>query len=165
MSAVKAKNMPVAELMREKRNAANDPADYFEYIMFAWGNCQAGDRLVMERALERFPSEEDLRVHFKPGVRFYFKYDHLINHPKASFDGVLPVKVKDEINLSDWVHRIVIPAEIKSNIENCIPASHWKITQINYSSHRPTTHDRASHNINCWLPRRLSSCATSQSHS
>lgn len=77
----------------------------------------------MERALERFPSEEDLSVHFKPGVRFYFKYDKLVKHPNATFDGVLPVKVKDEINLNDWVHRIVIPAEIKSNIENCIPSS------------------------------------------
>lgn len=44
LSAIKARNVPVAELMREKKNAANDPADYFEYIMFAWGNCQAGDR-------------------------------------------------------------------------------------------------------------------------
>lgn len=123
MSAVKARNVPVAELMREKRNAANDPADYFEYIMFAWSNCQTGDRLVMERALERFPSEEDLSVHFKPGVRFYFKHDKLVKHPNATFDGVLPVKVKDEINLSDWVHRIVIPAEIKNKIENCIPSS------------------------------------------
>lgn len=46
--------------MSEQRNAANDPADYFEYIMFALGNCQAGDRLVIERELGRFPNEEDL---------------------------------------------------------------------------------------------------------
>ena len=50
------------QLMNESRNAANDPADYFEYIMFSWGNCQAGDRLVMERALGRFPDDEDLSV-------------------------------------------------------------------------------------------------------
>ena len=37
-------------LMNENRNAANDPGDYFEYIMLAWGNCQGGYRLVMERA-------------------------------------------------------------------------------------------------------------------
>ena len=43
--------------------------------MFAWGNCQAGDRLVMERKLGRFPNEEDLSVHFSPGVRFYFEYE------------------------------------------------------------------------------------------
>lgn len=123
LSAVKARNIPAEQLMREKRNAANDPADYFEYIMFAWGNCQAGDRLVMERALNRFPNEDDLSVYFAPGVRFYFKYDELIKHPKATFDGVLPVKVKDEIKLSDWVHRIVIPTELKSKIVDSIPVS------------------------------------------
>lgn len=121
LSAVKARNLPAKQLMCEKRNAANDPADYFEYIMFSWGNCQAGDRLVMERALNRFPNEDDLSVYFTPGVRFYFKYDELIKHPKATFDGVLPVKVKDEIKLSDWVHRIVIPTELKSKIEGSIP--------------------------------------------
>lgn len=123
LSALNARNVPVEQLMREKRNAANDPADYFEYIMFTWGNCQAGDRLVMERALGRFPDEEDLSVYFKPGVRFYFKYDELIKHPKAICDGVLPMKVRDEVELNDWVHRIVIPMELKHKIVKCIPLS------------------------------------------
>lgn len=123
LSAVKARGVAVKQLMSEKRNAANDPADYFEYIMFAWGNCQAGDRLVMERALGRFPNDDDLSVRFKPGVRFYFRYDELIKHPKAIFDGVLPVKVKDEIQLEDWVYKIVIPTELKSRAEDYIPAS------------------------------------------
>lgn len=123
LSALKARNVPVSQLMSEKRNAANDPADYFEYIMFSWGNCQAGDRLVMERALGRFPNEEDLSVHFKPGVRFYFKYDELIKYPKATYDGVLPLKVKDEIELTDWVYRIVVPMEQKAKIENAVPDS------------------------------------------
>ena len=123
LSALNARNIPVGELIKEKRNAANDPADYFEYIMFAWGNCQAGDRLVMERALGRFPNEEDLSIYFKPGVRFYFKYDELIKHPRAICDGVLPMKVKDEIELSDWVYKIVIPAEMKIKIERDIPFS------------------------------------------
>lgn len=38
-------------------------------------------------ALGRFPDEKDLSVGFKPGVRFYFKYEELIRHPKATFDG------------------------------------------------------------------------------
>lgn len=37
LSAIKARNLSVEELMAESRNAANDPADYFEYIMLAWG--------------------------------------------------------------------------------------------------------------------------------
>ena len=72
--------------------------------MLAWGNCQAGDRLVMERKLERFPNENDLSVNFTPGIRFYFRYEKLIKHPSVVFDGVLPMKVKDEIILCDWVY-------------------------------------------------------------
>ena len=121
LSALNARKVSVEELMSENRNAANDPADYFEYIMFAWGNCQAGDRLVMERALGRFPNEEDLSVHFNPGVRFYFKYDQLLKHPNAVCDGVLPMKVKDEIILKDWIYKIVIPMKLKEKLELCIP--------------------------------------------
>lgn len=121
LSALNARKVPVEELMRQNRNAANDPADYFEYIMFTWGNCQAGDRLVMERVLERFPTEEDLSVRFSPGVRFYFKYEKLSRHPNVIFDGVLPMKVKDEIILSDWVYKIVIPVKLKEALELYIP--------------------------------------------
>lgn len=121
LSALNARKIPVEELMREKRNAANDPSDYFEYIMFTWGNCQGGDRLVMERTLGHFPDEEELSIGFNPGVRFYFKYEELLKHPDAVCDGVLPVKVKDEIVLYDWVYKIVIPVKLKSQIESYIP--------------------------------------------
>lgn len=107
--------------MAEKRNAANDSADYFKYVMFAWGNCQAGDRLVMERKLGRFPNEDDLSVNFTPGVRFYFKYDKLVKHPNVVFDGVLPMKVKGEIKLNDWINVIVIPTELKNDVGVVIP--------------------------------------------
>ena len=123
LSALNARKVSVEELMSEKRNAANDPADYFEYIMFAWGNCQAGDRLVMERKLGRFPNDEDLSVNFTPGVRFYFRYDALLKHPNAVCDGVLPMKVKDEIILSDWVYKIVIPMKLKNDLGLYIPAN------------------------------------------
>ena len=123
LSAINARKISVEELMAEKRNAANDPADFFEYVMFSWGNCQAGDRLVMERTLERFPNEEDLSVKFNTGVRFYFKYDEITKHPNKIFDGVLPLKVKDEVILSDWVHKIVIPMKLKDTLENYIPSN------------------------------------------
>ncbi len=121
LSAVNARRLPSEQLMRESRNAAKDPADYFEYIMFAWGNCQAGDRLVMERALGHFPNEEELSERFEPGVRFYFRYEELAKHPKAIFDGVLPMKVKDELCLSEWVYRIVIPMKLKGELESHVP--------------------------------------------
>ena len=122
LSAVLARKKSAKELKAESRNAANDPEDYFNYVMFAWGNCQAGDRLVMERKLGRFPSEDDLRSGFEPGVRFFFKYKDIVTHPKAVFDGVLPVKVKDEVILKDWVHAIILPTEYRETMKSHIPA-------------------------------------------
>lgn len=121
LSAINARKVPVEMLLQEQRNAANDPADYFEYIMFAWGNCQAGDRLVMERSLWHFPDKNDLSIGFHPGVRFYFQYETLISHPNATCDGVLPMKVKDEIILDDWVYKIVIPADLKAILAPHVP--------------------------------------------
>ena len=123
LSALNARQVPVETLINENRNAANDPADYFEYIMLAWGNCQAGDRLVMERSLGRFPNDNDLSIGFNPGVRFYFQYEKLLSHPSSVCDGVLPMKVKDEIILGDWVYKIVIPTKLKAILEPHIPNS------------------------------------------
>lgn len=121
LSAIKARKVSVEELMAESRNAAKDPADYFEYVMLSWGNCQAGDRLVMERKLGRFPDETDLSVHFAPGVRFYFRYDELAKHPARVFDGVLPMKLKDEIILRDWLCVMAVPEELREMIAPAIP--------------------------------------------
>ena len=116
LSARKARKVSVEELMAEFRNMAHDPADYFEYIMLCWGNCQAGDRLVMERKLGRFPNTQDLSVDFTPGVRFYFRYEVLAKHPGRVFDGVLPMKVKDEIVLNDWLYAMVIPEGVALDV-------------------------------------------------
>lgn len=115
------RGLPSSVLKGESRNAANDPEDYFNYVMFAWGNCQAGDRLVMERKLKRFPTEEDLSANFTPGVRFFFRYEEIIKHPNAIFDGVLPLKIYDEVNLLDWVDTIVIPLNERGAFESVIP--------------------------------------------
>lgn len=121
LSAVNAKKLPAEVLMKESRNAANDPADYFDYVMLSWGNCQAGDRLVMERKLKRFPNEKDLSVDFTPGVRFYFKFDDLTQNPDTIFDGVLPMKVKDKIVLDDYVYAIIIPLQYAELLKDRIP--------------------------------------------
>ena len=121
LSPVRARKMTAKELVDESRNAANDPEDYFDYIMFAWGNCQAGDRLVMERKLKRFPDEKDLSTGFTPGVRFFFRYKDLAAHPNAVFEGVLPLKVKNEVVLKDYVSGIVVPAEYREIVEPHIP--------------------------------------------
>ena len=117
LSPVLARNRTAEELAEEPRNAANDPEDYFQYIMFAWGNCQAGDRLVNERRLGRFPDERDLSEGFVPGIRFCFRYEDLIRHPYAVFEGVLPMKVRDEVILKDWLYAAIVPESFRKAIE------------------------------------------------
>lgn len=121
LSAVNARKLPAKELRMEPRNMAKDPTDFFDYIMFSWGNCQAGDRLVMERKMNRPPTDEDLSINFTPGVRFYFKYEKLSKHPKAIQDGFLPMKIKDELLLVDYVYAIIIPAQQKEFFTGRIP--------------------------------------------
>lgn len=120
LSSVKARNTPAEQLKLESKNAAKDPADYFEYLMLSWGNCQAGDRLVMERKLKRDPNEEDLSNGFTPGVRFFFKYDELVKHPNAVFDGYHPLKIKDELTLKDNVFTIIVPELYREKFESII---------------------------------------------
>jgi hypothetical protein len=88
--------------------------------MFAWGNCQAGDRLVMERMLDRLPSEDDVGKDFAPGIRFYFRYDDIIRHPGNVFDGHHPAKVKDEIVLVDYMYACIVPEQHRSDFEKLI---------------------------------------------
>ena len=122
LSPVLARQLSAEELAEEPRNAAGDPPDYFQYIMFAWGNCQAGDRLVMERKLQRFPNDNDLSDRFTPGVRFYFRYDKLIRHPNAVFEGVLPLKIRDEVTLKNWVFAIIASMRDRELIAPYVPA-------------------------------------------
>lgn len=111
LSAKNARRKSIDDLVREDRNAAKDPADFFDYIMFSWGNCQAGDRLVMERKYNRPPTEEDLSVHFTPGVRFYFNYSDLVKHPSAKQDGYHALKIKDALDLEPYLDAIIIPED------------------------------------------------------
>jgi len=124
LSAVKARNKPAAELVLEPRNAAKDPSDYFDTIMFAWGNCQAGDRLVMERLLDgKPPDENDLSAGFQPGVRFYFTCTNIMNHANFVDDGYHPAKIRGELSLADYLYCCIIPEENRMEFENIIPAS------------------------------------------
>jgi hypothetical protein len=121
LSAIKARNKTGLELSKEPRNAAKDTPDYFEYIMFSWGNCKAGDSLVMERMLGRFPDKNDLTVGFKPGVRFYFKYEDILKHKNYENDGHHPAKIKDEISLFDYLYCCIIPKDFQDDFLEIIP--------------------------------------------
>lgn len=67
--------------------------------------------MVMERKLGGFPDENDMRVGFTLGVRFFFRYDKLIKHPDAVFEGVLPLKIKNEVILKEWASAIIVPTD------------------------------------------------------
>jgi len=124
LSAVKAFGKATDELVLDARNAAGDPADYFDYIMFAWGNCQAGDRLVMERnsggSLSYDAFLEALEKDFSPGVRFYFRYSDIIRHPGYVFDGYHPAMVKNELILADYLYACIIPEQNRDDFAGII---------------------------------------------
>ena len=109
LSACKARRKLGRTLALEDRNAGGDPPDYFKYVMFTFGNCTAGDRLVMERALGRFPTDEDLTEKFYPGVRFYFRYLDLVNHPRFCSDGYHYCKIKDKLDIKKYLVAVIAP--------------------------------------------------------
>jgi len=117
LSAVRVYGKRGKELSAEKRESVwNDPADYFEYIMFCWGDSPIGDYVVLSEA---FPCEEDLsNGNLNPGVRFYFRYEDILRHPGHTFDGYHPIKVKDEIILSDYLYACIVPNQYKAEFDN-----------------------------------------------
>ena len=122
-SAVKARNKTGEYLSKEPRNAAKDTPDYFDYIMFMWGNCFGGDSLVMERMLKRAPNEYDLGSGLKPGARFYFKNEDILHHKDCMHDGHHPAKIKNELSLLDYLHCCIIPAANKADFEGIVPSN------------------------------------------
>lgn len=111
-----------AELAFERRdNGWSDPADFYEYIMFGWGSHLVGDYVVLS---EDFPNEDDFAAgNFDAGVRFYIKYNDIIKHKGHTFDGYHPIKVKEEIILSDYLYACIVPEQFKPQIDNCIPTN------------------------------------------
>jgi hypothetical protein len=117
LSASKARGKTGEELALEARNTAGDPPDYFDYVMFTFGNCTSGDRLVMERSLGRSPSPKELNEEFKPGIRFYFRYKDLLRHPGFRSDGYHYCKIKDSIDLDDRVIVIIAPESARDLLQ------------------------------------------------
>lgn len=120
LSATKAYGKTGEELVLERREIGwEDPVDFYEYVMFGWGTHLVGDYVVLS---ENFPNEEDfLKGKFDAGVRFYIKYEDIIKHEGHTFDGYHPIKVKDEVILSDYLYACIVPEQYKKQIENYIP--------------------------------------------
>lgn len=119
LSAVKVYGKSGETLAYEKRESPwCDPADFFEYIMLCNGDDMTGDYVVLS---ENFPSEDDLaKGNYNPGIRFYFRSSDIIKHPGHVFDGYHPIKIKDEILLSEYLFACIVPEQFKIELVDCI---------------------------------------------
>lgn len=136
LSAIKVYGKTGEELSSERYETGyHDPADFFDYIMFGWGDHLVGDYVVLS---DDFPKEEDFESgNFDAGVRFYFKYVDLIKHPGHVFDGFHAIKIKNEIILSDYLFACIVPEQFKDILEPCIPEE-FK-TKVHYLPQRGLT--------------------------
>jgi len=119
LSAVNVYGKTGEELSYEKRNSPwNDPADYFEYIMFCNGDDMTGDYVVLS---DSFPNDEDLKKgNFNAGVRFYIRSEDIMRHSGYVFDGYHPAKVKDEIVLTEYLFLCIVPEQYREKLDNCV---------------------------------------------
>ena len=133
LSATKVYGKTGEELVIERKaNGWEDPAHFYEYVMFGWGTHLVGDYVVLS---ENFPCEEDfVNGNFDAGVRFYIRYEDIIKHKGHIFDGYHPIKVKDEISLFDYLFACIVPEQYKEQIEKHIPQE--LISKVHYLPQR-----------------------------
>jgi len=119
LSAINVYGKTGEDLAFDKRNSPwNDPADYFEYIMFCNGDDMTGDYVVLS---DEFPCEEDLdQGNFNAGIRFYICSEDIMRHPGYVFDGYHPAKVKNEIILTDYLFACIVPEQYKEKLNNSV---------------------------------------------
>ncbi len=86
-----------------------DPADYFDYVALARGNCVAPDIVAMSRQFGRDLSPQEADEGFFPGVRFFFDLASLMQHPRAVWDGIHPIKIRDNLELNGNICAVVAP--------------------------------------------------------
>jgi hypothetical protein len=121
LSACEVRNISGQILAQEESNVAGDPPDYFEYVMFTFGNCIAGDRLLLERKLGRAPTDTELAKELHPGVRFYFSYADLVKHPGFCSDGYHFCKVKDRLEIEPYLIAAVAPYATANHLSRVAP--------------------------------------------
>ncbi len=136
LSAARVYGKSGKQLAYEKRESNwNDPADFFEYIMFGWGSHLVGDYVVLS---ENPPKAADLAAgRFDAGVRFYFKYEQMLKHPGSVFDGYHPLKIKDEVLLYNDLFACIVPEQFQKEVATCI--SPELIDKVHYLSQRGLT--------------------------
>ena len=133
LSAVKVYGKTGETLSNERKDTPwDDPADYFEYIMFCNGDDMTGDYVVLS---ENFPNEVDLeKGNFDAGVRFYIRSADIMRHPGNVFDGYHPTKVKDEIVLSEYLYACIVPEQYREKLDKLILPE--LASKVNYLSQK-----------------------------
>lgn len=112
-----------------------DPADYYEYIMFGWGADPVGDYVVLSM---NFPSQEALEQgQYDAGIRFYFKYDELLHHPGHMFDGYHAIKIKEELDLQDYLYACIVPEQFQKQIQDKVRPE--LLSKVHYLNQRGLT--------------------------
>ena len=92
-----------------KTENVGDPPDYYEYVMLGNGDCIAPDLVVAARRANRFVFRDDAARNFYPGARLFFRTREMFEHPRAAFDGVHPVKIRDALELDAYLVALVAP--------------------------------------------------------
>jgi len=116
LSACRTRGVTGEAMVQDPGNAPGDPADYFEYVMWAGGNCTAVDKLVLERALGYVPDWDEFERRFQPAVRFFFRSEDLHRHPRFTLDGI-HAKIHRELELDPWLILTAIPEGLPDSDE------------------------------------------------
>lgn len=87
-----------------------EPPDYFRYVMLANAACTAPEAVALSRVLGRDLVPSDLGPGYPPAARLYFNWKVVSAMKSATFDGVHPIKVLDELPLEDSLLLAVLPS-------------------------------------------------------
>ena len=113
-----------------------DPPDYFDYVALARGNCVAPDIVAISRQTGRDLSPEDADEVFYPGVRFFFDTRVVFNHPRGAWDGIHPLKVRDSLELDQYLYAIVAPSLRRDGQPLTLEAAGVLRSKVVYLDHR-----------------------------
>lgn len=126
LSACGARRSSGDRLSLEPRNAAGDPPDYFDFVMFGPAVHPGLDKLVNERLLGRAPSWHEMESGFTPAIRFFFRRRDILRHSRFCCDG-LHEKVRHAMELRPCLVAALVPqdtegsAAVANQLQRCLP--------------------------------------------
>ena len=115
-----------------------EPEDFLDYVMFANGNCVAPEFVIESRRQNRFLFPDEVVNIFYPGVRLFYNFKELCNLENKAFDGIHPIKLKYNHELTYGLVLITIPAyDINGNrINHKFETTQKLIKKIEYFDNR-----------------------------